>query len=312
VNECIDQYIKLAKEVFNVDQVLLGKIPTGDNRCRFDYNVLETSIKAIIKDRLFSEDCSLSEVSSADYRVCRTFVVAKKAINAAGPPTVFRSYVGEGIRPAKCPIWQAARATCAAPSFFKAMYIDNPYPGVNYVDGGLGYNNPSELALSEAARLWPKSQQFCLVSIGTGRQCAIRIIDPSKPDDDIEAQRSLFQQVKSFVPDIVSLVPGWKTAKHFPPGVLALIKMTSALSSLITNSEDVHQRLLRAARTPDKAFPYFRFNVEREVGDIGLEDWKKEEEITVHTASYLEEQEAEERKTACVKVLIDPPSFPRT
>ena len=65
-------------------------------------------------------------------------------------PTVFRSYSGEGIQPSQCAIWQAARATSAAPSFFKEMYIDNPRPGINYVDGGLGHNNPAEVALEEA------------------------------------------------------------------------------------------------------------------------------------------------------------------
>jgi hypothetical protein len=97
------------------------------------------------------------------------------------------------------------------------------------------------------------------------------------------------------------------------PGVLALIKMASALSSLVTNSEEVHQRLQRASRAndTDKQFPYFRFNVERDIGDIGLEDWKKAEEMAAHTVAYLEEQEVEERKTMCVKSLIDPTVWTR-
>jgi hypothetical protein len=56
VNECIDAYLKLSKKVFEIDKVLLGKIPVGDDRCRFDHNILEAAIKAIIKDRLNSED----------------------------------------------------------------------------------------------------------------------------------------------------------------------------------------------------------------------------------------------------------------
>ncbi len=128
VNECIDEYLNLSREVFKIDQVLLGKIPVGDDRCRFDHNILEVAIKVIIKDRLSSDDCSMSAVSNARYRVCPTFVVAKKAVNADGPPTVFRSYSGEGARPSKCAIWQAARATSPAPPFFKEMYIDKVSP----------------------------------------------------------------------------------------------------------------------------------------------------------------------------------------
>jgi patatin-like phospholipase/acyl hydrolase len=31
VNECIDEYLKLSREVFKIDQVLLGKIPVGND-----------------------------------------------------------------------------------------------------------------------------------------------------------------------------------------------------------------------------------------------------------------------------------------
>jgi predicted acylesterase/phospholipase RssA len=314
VNECIEAYLNLSKEVFKIDQVVLGKIPVGDDKCRFDHNILESALKAIIKDRLSSEDCSMSTVSNALYRVCPTFVVAKMAVIADGPPAVFRSYSGKGARASKCAIWQAARATSAAPSFFKEISIGTPPPGMKYVDGGLGYNNPSQVALNEAQRLWPTGKHFCLVSIGTGRQKAVGIIDTTKLDDDIDIEHSLFQQVKSFIPDIVSFVPGRKTARNFPRGVLALITMANALSSLVTSSEDVHQQLQRTSRATDtdKQFPYFRFNVDRDVGDIGLVDWRKQEEIAAHTTAYLNEQEVEEMKSRCVTSLIYPPAFTRT
>lgn len=77
-----------------------------------------------------------------------------------GSPKVFRSYSGKGIGPSLCPIWQAARATSAAPTYFKEMYIDTPHPGIRYVDGGLGYNNPFEVALDKAAKVWPTSKYF--------------------------------------------------------------------------------------------------------------------------------------------------------
>lgn len=164
MNECVDEYLKLSKEVFKFDQVLLGTIPVRDDRCRFDHNILEVAIKAIIKDRLSSADCST--VSSAQYRVCPTFVVAKKAVKADGPPTVFHSYSGEGVRASKCAIWQAARATSAAPSFFKEMYIENPCLGVNYVDGGLGHNNPSQVALDKATWVWLQASISVLSALG--------------------------------------------------------------------------------------------------------------------------------------------------
>jgi hypothetical protein len=65
------------------------------------------------------------------------------------------------------------RATNAVPSFFKEMYIDNPRPGISYVDDGLGHNIPAEVALEEAGRIWPTAKHFCLISVGTARRRAI-------------------------------------------------------------------------------------------------------------------------------------------
>jgi patatin-like phospholipase/acyl hydrolase len=143
----------LSKDVFKVDQVLAGKIPVGDDQCRFDHNILEHTIKAIIKDRSTDESCTMNAISATANRTCPTFVVAKKALNVGASPTVFRTYGGERIRPSKCALWQAASATGTAPSFFMPMYIDDPRPGITYVDGGLGHNNPSQVALDEAQRV---------------------------------------------------------------------------------------------------------------------------------------------------------------
>jgi hypothetical protein len=105
VQECIDAYLDLSKEVFKVDQVLLQKIPVGDEQSRFDYKVLEEVMQVMIKSRLNSENCSMAEAASEPYHVCPTFVVAKMARHTDGSPTVFRSYSGEGIQQNQCAIW---------------------------------------------------------------------------------------------------------------------------------------------------------------------------------------------------------------
>jgi predicted acylesterase/phospholipase RssA len=231
------------------------------------------------------------------------------ALDANAPrPTVFRSYAGENVRPSKCAIWQAARATSAAPSFFKEMFIDIPPPGISYIDGGLGYNNPAELALGEAAELWPASTNICLLSIGTGRQTAAQGFD--RPGSrDIEVRRSRFERLLSYLPDLEKSVPNWKTVKRFSSGVVALMGMASALTSIVTSSEEVHQRLSEASKLHGNPFPYYRFNVERSIGDIGFEDWKKKGAIHSHTLAYLGEHDTKERRIECVKSLMEPPPF---
>ena len=64
------------------------------------------------------------------------------------------------------PIWTAARATSAAPVYFKQFG--------NYVDGGLKANNPSMSALTRIHRYYSDSGKknykiSCVVSLGCGR-----------------------------------------------------------------------------------------------------------------------------------------------
>jgi len=131
--------------------VLAGKIPTGDKLCRFDFNILEEKIKELIAKRLGDVDHPLFIYpdSSGSPPRCRTFVVSKLAGNMTAPPAIFRSYSVDGEPRTKCAIWQAARATTAAPTFFKPMSIDNPRPPILYVDGGLGANWSEHLAIGE-------------------------------------------------------------------------------------------------------------------------------------------------------------------
>jgi predicted acylesterase/phospholipase RssA len=64
-----------------------------------------------------------------------------------------------------CRIWEAARATSAASTFFDPITIGPRRQ--TYVDGALGYNNPIRLLDRESKELWPDSDRI-FVSIGTG------------------------------------------------------------------------------------------------------------------------------------------------
>jgi len=91
---------------------------------------------------------------------------------AGNTPVPLRSYTTsdsvDSSAGEECTIWQAARATSAAATFFDPIKIGNQ----KFVDGGTGYNNPVELVLDEAKSIWPdaiqKGRIQCLVSIGTG------------------------------------------------------------------------------------------------------------------------------------------------
>lgn len=107
-------------------------------------------------------------------------------------PHLFRTYKSHETH-LDCKIWQAARATSAAPTFFKRIEIGRGQP---FVDGGLGVNNPSQVVLHEAEILFKGRTIGCLVSIGAGRGEVIRIKKPGLiqqiiPTDVIHALQAI-------------------------------------------------------------------------------------------------------------------------
>lgn len=62
------------------------------------------------------------------------------------------------------PLWSAARATSAAPTYF-VPYEYNQY---KFVDGGLLANCPVEVAIQEAFAMFPNASIDYILSIGTG------------------------------------------------------------------------------------------------------------------------------------------------
>ena len=92
----------------------------------------------------------------------------------ANIPVRFRTYQSDEPH-SNCKIWEAARATSAAPTFFKRIEIGRNQP---FIDGGLGRNNPSQVVLDEAKAIFGARQIGCLVSIGTGQAEVIEIQKP--------------------------------------------------------------------------------------------------------------------------------------
>lgn len=97
--------------------------------------------------------------------------ITKENIDA--PPTIFRSYDSSSAFQT-CKIWQVARATSAATTFFKPIKVGRD--GVEFIDAGFGYNNPCEVLIQEVRELYPECRQTIL-SIGTGLRNAVPIKD---------------------------------------------------------------------------------------------------------------------------------------
>ena len=107
---------------------------------------------------------------------CKVFVVASRPRDA-GLPVLMQTYNNLPSTEAfPAMIWEAARATTAAPTFFLPIGINR----IKYSDGGTGFNNPTELAIDEAHNIWPNRSIGCLVSIGTGLEDTIQLGNETK------------------------------------------------------------------------------------------------------------------------------------
>lgn len=251
-------------------------------------------MKDVIRERLKDENAPMAD-NNADK--VPTFVVATKGTRADSPPTLFRSYQCEDDDASECTIWEAGRATSAAPTFFKPVRIDR---GV-FIDGGLAHNNPGELALAEAQKIWTKAPRYCLVSIGTGRLTPIQAVAPDS-GSSVAADGS---KISKFFAKSLNLIPGTKTAKKIgnsPKGLSILVSMGKVFKQLSTSSEQVHHRLL--ARSQSRDLTYHRLNVDRGLEDIELGEHERINEIAMHTDAYLDERR--DLKNACLQDLIKP------
>lgn len=213
----------------------------------FKATTLEKQIQSLVAEKALGEYI-LHEEDEAG--ATKTFVCTVPATNIAHP-RLFRSYTVRENASTNCKIWEAARATTAAPTFFKRMTImDDRGAREDFLDGGLRFNNPAQLVLSEAFAVFGGASKLgCLVSIGTGHPGTIGL---SQPD--------AFQKI----------LP---------------IEMVGVLKRIATNCEQTaHELAGRFRQLPNR---YFRYSVSHGVGSISLEEWKKIDEVQVHTKAYL-------------------------
>ena len=154
--------------------------------------------------------------------------------------------------------------------------------------------------MTEGKRTPRKDAKVCPLSIGTGHKSAISVIgiDESQIDIKVERQHSVFALIKSSLSSAALDIPMWSTMANIPPGVKALLKMGKALRGIATDTESTHEYLGREA---DQKFPYFRFNAERDIGDIGFHYSEQFQDLATHTTAYLKTYDICKKLTDCSK-----------
>lgn len=164
LNECDDLYRKLGSDVFK-QNVIVGTVKMGWNHAFYDSEAWENILKEKMGSHLLVETVRNPE--------CPKVAAVSTIVNRGTPlkAYVFRNYnLLPGVRShylggCQHQLWQAIRATSAAPGYFQEFALGNDL----HQDGGLLINNPTALAVHECKCLWPNTPLECVVSLGTGR-----------------------------------------------------------------------------------------------------------------------------------------------
>ncbi|KAK3934638.1 hypothetical protein QBC46DRAFT_347432 [Diplogelasinospora grovesii] len=177
VDECIKHFMELSDKAFTRRRFVgIHDLPVL-RRAGRKYRT--KPFETILQD-LFGEDEYLFGGFQADPKRYKTRVALTSTTATGSTAVVMANYnrpedspFTEFIRPDRpedeLKIWEAVRATTAAPGFFRPF--TKKETGQGFVDGAVYHNNPAYVAFEESRLLWP-DVRHCLpdiiLSLGTG------------------------------------------------------------------------------------------------------------------------------------------------
>ncbi|KAF7883637.1 uncharacterized protein EAF02_005557 [Botrytis sinoallii] len=113
-------YASLGKEIFK------NKRSKSWHGYSFESSNMERAIKNLLEVKYghgHGDDRMLADEEESRHS-CKAFVCAVNSSHMEGDPTKFRTWSVAKDRSLNCKIWEAARATCAAPRFFQSIFIE--------------------------------------------------------------------------------------------------------------------------------------------------------------------------------------------
>lgn len=266
IDDTIKKYLEFSETIF-------GESKTT----KYDYKALEDVLKKIITEPPVNLP---ADEPLANQNTRKTFVVAIRT-QAGGAAVPMRSYntPTDDAFPAR--IWEAARATLAAPLLFDPIIIER----VAYGGGEIDWNNPTIEAIMEARKIWPNHPIGCLLSIGTGLEKAIQLNQSRGQSSGFFAQ--MFQRPA--------------------PNDLSQSEIIKYYMDSSTSCEKVHRTVSPQFSdhiTSDKN--YYRLNVPQGMSEIGHGELEKISDMIALTESYMEHGEMQHRKVTIAKLLLNP------
>jgi len=257
IDDCIADYEDFGARVFGRKRWVHVRSPLWWPRDRYSHKTLENVVKEVVRRRVPKvPQFPGGQNFSSDENRCRTVVVSYQQYDeedasksGVETPYLFRTYknynrsdnaeersIDRNPGPAHdIPIWEVARATSAAPGYFKPPVI----MGKQYLDGGFGANNPCE-EIYEEVRTMNNHAETCtsiILSVGTGKAKDLRRIRKAS-------------------------------------GLSRYINLINVAIKWASESEETHVRMVRRTRDRgDPSMKYLRLNVEDGIGQMKLDEW---------------------------------------
>ncbi|KAL8736432.1 MAG: hypothetical protein Q9166_000224 [cf. Caloplaca sp. 2 TL-2023] len=187
IQDCIGHFGRLCDTAFTPRQLhnipVLNKLETMNHHAKYKRKPLERVLQetfTVSRQPLFGGQHSHRQ-SSVKTAVTATTEIADQAVLLTNYNRSHdNDYISEyRFERAELPenelnVWEAARATSAAPTYFKSFRSERNKYG--YLDGALYHNNPVRVADLERRLIWPETEGSppdLLLSIGTGCNNAI-------------------------------------------------------------------------------------------------------------------------------------------
>jgi len=268
IEECIQAYSALGEMIF-------GKKQGWPHEERFNAERLKDAIQGIVESKTGDKNALLLDPLGKD--CCKVAICAliEFDLNPA-EPEILRSYRATGLivdERQPWTIWEAARATSAAITYFEPLIRGDPPRVVRYYDAGLGHNNPAHIAHNETGRIWGK-------------------YDKLVPPDEI----SLLLSLGTGVPEILRKQDAQTIVQQASAKFKIPIDMVEAMQRMVTDTEKIAVQMNNDFGSPELRQIYFRFNVEQGLSAVQLFEWEKEEQIRADTKRYMDSRKGEVRR----------------
>ena len=163
IDECAEIYKKTSSIMFESDLL------SGTSRLLFKHAYYDSKKWEKILQDMFTEKTLIETAQEKDGP--RVVFISALINTPTLQPFAFRNYnlpnksISCYESSCKYKIWEAIRASAAAPGYFEEFILDD----LIHQDGGILVNNPASVAIHEAQILWPHEPIQTCISIGSGR-----------------------------------------------------------------------------------------------------------------------------------------------